>query len=359
MQTIHHCDLLPYNTFGISHHCDDLITYANSADAVFAAQKLCARTPMPPYMILGGGSNLLLTRDFHGTVVTPEKRFEVEVEKSGDDPDTVFLRCWAGTTFDDVAAWAVEHGYYGLENLSLVPGECGAAAVQNIGAYGAEIKDVLAYVEAVEISEEACQSRFSTEDFSYSYRYSRFKADWRDRYLFTYVVLRLSRTFTPRLDYGNIRQALQERGIQPEQVTPQQLRDTIIAIRQAKLPDPKDYGNAGSFFMNPVVDAETFQRLKAQHPNLRYFEVDSPASASADGNDSTPKRYKIPAGWLIDQCGWRGRALGRAGVYEKQALVLVNLGGASGQDIVDLMHAVQDDVMRKFGLRLEPEVNIR
>ncbi len=355
MRTIPHCDLLPYNTFGISHRCDELIIYADAGDAVSAVKKMCAKKPMPPYMILGGGSNLLLTHDFHGTVITPAKRFDVEVKQSAANPDAVFLRCWAGTTFDDVAAWAVEHGYYGLENLSLVPGECGAAAVQNIGAYGAEIKDVLVYAEAVEIGQELNEHLFAVDDFCYSYRYSRFKADWRDRFLFTHVIFRLSRTFTPRLDYGNIRQALQERGITPEQVTPQQLRDTIIAIRQAKLPDPKDYGNAGSFFMNPVVDEETFQRLKAQHPDLRYFVVDSPAGSS----DTASKRYKIPAGWLIDQCGWRGRALGQAGVYEKQALVLVNLGGASGQDIVDLMHAVQDDVMQKFGLRLEPEVNIR
>ncbi len=348
MKKIPHCNLLSYNTFGISQECDCLVAYDSQDDASRAAELIRSAGPDTPYMIIGGGSNLLLTDDFHGIVVTPEKRFDVEVVDRDDDPEHVYLRCWAGTTFDDVVAWAVEHGCYGLENLSLVPGECGAAAVQNIGAYGVEVKDVIFEVEAVSIFGQGETRKFTPEAIGYDYRYSRFKADWRDQYLFTYVVFRLSRTFMPHLDYGNIRQALEAKDISPETVTARQLRDTIIEIRQAKLPDPKTLGNAGSFFMNPVVDEATFQRLKAEHDNLRYFEVAGEAV-----------HYKIPAGWLIDQCGWKGRSLGRAGVYEKQALVLVNRGGASGKDIVELMHAIQEDVYEKFGLRLHPEVNIR
>ncbi len=364
MQIIPHCDLLPYNSFGISQHCDKLIRYSHTFDARRVTWELDDGSDTP-YMVIGGGSNLLFTRDFHGTIVTPEPYFDVEVHKLPYSDEHVDIRCWAGTTFDDVVDWAIEHGLYGLENLSLVPGQCGAAAVQNIGAYGVEIKDFVVSVDAVKIKNEKEGVRYQVflpSTLGYGYRRSRFKGDWHNEYLITYVWLRLSRKFKPKLDYGNIRQALQDKGIVPEEVTPRQLRDTIIEIRRAKLPDPKVLGNAGSFFMNPIVDEQTLNRLKAEHPDLRYFEMppeDDYFPYDDDEEEEPPHiQYKIPAGWLIEQCGWKGKRMGPAGVYEKQALVLVNHGGAKGQDIVNLMHAIQDDVKEKFGLELKPEVNI-
>ncbi len=340
MQTFTNASLLKRNTFGIDQRCDELLVYQNEADA--RAVALDGRLQTMPYLLLGGGSNLLLTRDFPGLVITPEKRFDVRVEQ--ESASDVVLRCWAGTTFDDVVAYAVEHGWHGMENLSLIPGECGASAVQNIGAYGAEAKDVIVDVEAVELGTGKVVV-MKAEDCGYSYRQSRFKHEWKDRFVILSVSYRLSKIFAPDLDYGNIRAELERRGIVARQLTARQLRSVIIDIRRAKLPDPEVTGNAGSFFMNPIVDELTFGRLKIAHPDLRYFDVGG-------------GYYKIPAGWMIDQCGWKGESLGPAGVYDKQALVLVNHGGAKGADIVALMHAVQADVKERFGLDLLPEVNV-
>lgn len=340
MQTFTNASLLKRNTFGIDQRCDELLVYQDEADAWAIA--LDSRLQTTPYFLLGGGSNLLLTRDFQGLVITPEKRFDVRVEQ--EDAAEVVLRCWAGTTFDDVVAYSVEHGWHGLENLSLIPGECGASAVQNIGAYGVEAKDVIVNVEAVEIGTGKTVV-IKAEDCGYGYRQSRFKHEWKDRYVILSVSYRLSKIFAPDLDYGNIRLELERRGIAVGELTARQLRDAIMDIRRAKLPDPEVMGNAGSFFMNPIVDKPTFNSLRTAHPDLRYFEV-------GEG------RYKIPAGWMIDQCGWKGKNLGPAGVYDRQALVLVNRGGAKGADIVALMHAVQADVKERFGLELCPEVNV-
>ncbi len=335
--------LLRDNTFQIDQKCDEYIVFANEGEAVELARSL-----KEPFLLLGGGSNLLLTTDFHGKVVTPEKRFDIAVELrygSGNEP---CLKCWAGTSFDGVVDYAVRHGYHGLENLSLIPGECGASAIQNIGAYGAEIKDVLLEVEAVEIGTGKVV-KIKAEDCGYSYRQSKFKHEWKNKYIVVYVTYQLHRAFKPELDYGNIRSQLAASGIEESQLTGEILRDIIIDIRQSKLPDPAVKGNAGSFFMNPIVDGAEFERLKASHPDLRYFEVPQP-----DGG----MKYKIPAGWMIDQCGWKGKSLGRAAVYDKQALILVNNGGASGKEVVELMKAVQKDVHDKFGLEINPEVNI-
>jgi UDP-N-acetylmuramate dehydrogenase len=229
-----------------------------------------------------------------------------------------------------------------MENLSLIPGDVGASAVQNIGAYGAEAKDVIERVEAVSITTgEVCT--FSGEDCCYGYRDSRFKREWKNQYLITHVTYRLSREYKPRLDYGNIRAELERQGISlPDAL---QLRQTIIDIRNAKLPDPKVTGNAGSFFMNPVVEREVYDRLAEQYPGMPHYDVDE-------------EHVKIPAGWMIDQCGWKGKSLGKAGVHDRQALVLVNRGGATGQDVIALCQAVCADVEQKFGIALHPEVNI-
>jgi UDP-N-acetylmuramate dehydrogenase len=252
------------------------------------------------------------------------------------------VSCGSGEVWDDVVAYCIAHGLYGMENLSLIPGDVGASAVQNIGAYGAEAKDLIVEVEAVEIASGRLVT-FRGEDCGYGYRDSKFKHEWKNKYLITYVTYQLSTTFEPRLDYGNIRSELERKGITTP--TAQQLRDTIIEIRNAKLPDPKVMGNAGSFFMNPIVSREKYETLAVQYEGMPHYNIDA-------------DKVKIPAGWMIDQCGWKGKSLGRAGVHDKQALVLVNRGGATGAEIVALCETIRKDVKAKFDIDIHPEVNI-
>ena len=322
-----------HNTFGIDARCRRFLEFEDDQEAMTVAEIL--RTTELPYIIIGGGSNLLLTRDFEGIVVR-------SAIKGHCFEDGYRMVCGSGETFDDMVATSIEAGYYGLENLSLIPGDVGASAVQNIGAYGVEAKDLILCVWAIEIATgKPCM--WGNKECEYGYRQSRFKHDWKNRYLITRVTYGLSRTFEPHLDYGNIRAELERKGI--TEPTAQQLRQTIIDIRNAKLPDPKVTGNAGSFFMNPVVSREKYEELAAQFADMPHYKVDE-------------QHEKIPAGWMIDQCGWKGRTMGRAGVHPKQALVLVNLGGATGSEIVALCNAIQQDVKVKFGIDIHPEVNI-
>ncbi len=335
MRTEHNFSLLHYNTFGIDARCDTFVEYATADEAAQLARQL----PGKPYLLLGGGSDLLLTGDFHGTVAHSAIRgFEV----SDDGADSVVVRCGSAEVWDEVVSRCISLGLHGMENLSLIPGEVGASAIQNIGAYGAEVKDLITEVEVVEIG-SGRHITLSKADCQYAYRDSRFKHDWRNRFLVCHVSYRLSRTFRPRLDYGNIRQQLSAMGVSDP--TPEQLRQAIISIRQAKLPDPKVMGNAGSFFVNPIVSREKYEELAAKWPNMPHYSLPD-------------DKEKIPAGWMIEQCGWKGRSLGRAGVHSKQALVLVNLGGATGADIVALMHRIQEDVSERFGISIKPEVNV-
>ncbi len=336
MKDIRNYSLLAHNTFGIEASCRRFLEYDTVEEAQQIVKGLTAADS--PLLILGGGSNLLLTGNYPGTVLhSAIKGIEVF------DSDFVYLRCGSGEVFDDVVAYAVAHGFHGAENLSIIPGEVGASAVQNIGAYGVEAKDLIYKVEAVEIATGKVVS-FGNADCQYSYRQSKFKHEWKDKYLITHVVYRLSKKFVPDLDYGNIRASLADRGI--EQPTAQQLREVIIDIRNAKLPDPRIQGNAGSFFMNPIVSKGMYEELAAQYPGMPHYTVDA-------------EHEKIPAGWMIDQCGWKGKSLGKAGVHDKQALVLVNRGGAKGEDIVRLCDAIRKDVKEKFDIDIEPEVNVR
>lgn len=350
MKDIRDYSLLAHNTFGIDAKCKRFLEYSSVEEAQQIVAGLTAADQ--PLLILGGGSNLLLTGDYEGTVIhSAIKGIEVLDNETlaaaeGENlknPDFVFLNCGSGEVFDDVVAYAVEHGYHGAENLSIIPGEVGASAVQNIGAYGVEAKDIIYKVEAVEIATGKLVV-FDNQDCQYSYRQSRFKHEWKDKYLVTHVIYRLSKHFVPDLDYGNIRTSLTAKGI--ENPTAQQLRDVIIEIRNAKLPDPKVQGNAGSFFMNPIVEKAKYEELAAQYSGMPHYTIDA-------GHE------KIPAGWMIDQCGWKGKSLGRAGVHDKQALVLVNRGGATGQEIVNLCETIRKDVKLKFGIDIHPEVNVK
>ena len=311
-----------------------------------------------PVMVLGGGSNLLFTKDFPGTVLHIALR---HCERSEE-----FWTLGAGVVFDDFCAQAAAEGLWGPENLSLIPGECGASAVQNIGAYGVEVKDILADIRAYDRAE----GRFVHIDpatCGYGYRTSKFKTEWKGRYIITAVTYRLSREPRPVLDYGGIRKALLARGVRvssetvasrplpkgplplmvprvaqvsEETLTPLVIRDTIIGIRREKLPDPAVTGSAGSFFCNPVVPEEVFRRIEGNPP---HYEV-------AGG-------IKVPAAWLIEQCGFKGARLGGAQVYPRQPLVIVNATGeASPQEIIGLEKQVIDAVREKFGITLHPEV---
>ena len=321
-----------HNTFGIEARCSRFLQYETVAEAQVVAQML--RESHTPYIIIGGGSNLLLTKDYEGIIVRSDI---LGIQLDGDR-----MTCGSGEVFDEMVESSLMAGLYGLENLSLIPGDVGASAVQNIGAYGVEAKDFIETIEAVEVQTGQLVT-IPAQDCGYGYRESRFKHEWKNQYLITHVTYRLSTTFKPHLDYGNIRAELERKGIQTP--TAQQLRATIIEIRQAKLPDPAVTGNAGSFFMNPIVPRSQYEALAAQYPAMPHYDVDA-------------GQVKIPAGWMIDQCGWKGKSLGRAGVHDKQALVLVNLGGATGQEIVTLCETIQRDVKEKFGIDIRPEVNI-
>ena len=340
MRDIKDYSLKEHNTFGIDAKCSRFLEYESVDEAMEVAKIL--RESAIPYIIIGGGSNLLLTKDYDGIVVHSRLTGTGPVSRKPQLTGLVPVSRGSGEVWDDVVAYCVGHGLYGMENLSLIPGDVGASAVQNIGAYGAEAKDLIAEIEAVEIASGQLVT-LRAEDCGYGYRESKFKHEWKNKYLITYVTYLLSTTFEPRLDYGNIRAELERKGI--AQPTAQQVRDTIIEIRQAKLPDPKVTGNAGSFFMNPIVSRGKYEALAKQYEGIPHYEVDA-------------DHVKIPAGWMIDQCGWKGRSLGRAGVHDKQALVLVNLGGATGAEIVTLCETIRADVKAKFGIEIYPEVNI-
>lgn len=325
--------LLRHNTFGIDAKCKRFIEYSSVEEAQQVARMITDADR--PLLILGGGSNLLLTGDYNGTVLHSGIRFL-------EQTDECHVRCGSGFIWDDVVDYCVANNLYGAENLSIIPGEVGASAVQNIGAYGAEAKDLIECVEAVEI-ETGQICRFTNTECAYSYRQSKFKHAWKNRFLITAVTYKLSKTYNPKLDYGNIRVALAAKGI--DNPTAMQLRETIIDIRNAKLPDPKVLGNAGSFFMNPVVPTHKYNQLAQQYVGMPHYTIDS-------------EYEKIPAGWLIEQCGWKGKALGKAAVHNKQALVLVNCGGATGSEVVQLYKTIQHDVKQKFDIEIKPEVNI-
>jgi len=327
--------LLLHNTFGMDVKATLFIEYGSVEEL-----KEVLRMPEVKegrWLHIGGGSNLLFTGDYPGAVLHSVIKGHEIVKENGEE---VIVRVGAGEVWDDFVAYTVAQGWYGAENLSLIPGEVGASAVQNIGAYGVEAKDLITEVEAVDVNTGE-ERVFKNEECGYAYRESVFKLSLKRRYVLTQVSFRLKKTPSYQLDYGNVRAELEKRGCG---LTLENVRQTIIDIRNAKLPDPKIQGNAGSFFMNPMVSRSQFEALLAQYPQMPHYEVDA-------------HRVKIPAAWMIDQCGWKGKQLGRAGVHDKQALVLVNLGGATGKEIIRLSEEIQKSVFDKFGVCISPEVN--
>lgn len=328
------CSLLPYHTFGMDVKASLFIEYASVEELKHILHEYL---PGTPWLHIGGGSNLLFMRDYPGVILhSAIKGYEILEENE----EEVIVRVGAGEVWDDFVAYTVKQGWYGAENLSLIPGEVGASAVQNIGAYGVEVKDLITHVEAIEVA--TGQERiFTNEECGYAYRESVFKLSLKRQFVLTKVSYRLKKTPSYHLDYGHVRAELEKRGYG---LTLENVRRTIIGIRQSKLPDPKVQGNAGSFFMNPIVSRTCFESLLARYPQMPHYEVDA-------------ERVKIPAAWMIDQCGWKGKQMGRAGVHHQQALVLVNLGGATGEEIIRLSEEIQKSVLNKFGVHISPEVN--
>lgn len=324
--------LLSYNTFGIDAQAAYFLEY-NSVDELM--KLILEGRVTKPFLHIGSGSNLLFTKNYEGVILHSCIK---GVEIVDETASTVDLRVGAGMLWDNFVAYCVDNGWFGSENLSLIPGEVGASAVQNIGAYGVEVKDLITAVETVCV--DGKERIYSVNECEYAYRDSIFKKRENRDVFITYVHFRLSKQEHYTIDYGTIRQEL---AVEPE-ITLQTVRKVIVRIRESKLPDPKILGNAGSFFMNPIVQRKQFENLKNNFPSIPFYEL-------VDG------RVKIPAGWLIEKSGWKGKSLGPAAVHEKQALVLVNLGGAKGSDIIALSDAVRASVKEMFGIEITPEVN--
>lgn len=334
-----HVSLKPYNTFGIDanarywveiNHENDLQTLLQLTDYVDT-----------PKLILGGGSNVLVCHDYDGLVV----RMNIQgIDVVRDDDAHIYLKAGAGVNWHELVMYCVERGYAGLENLSLIPGTVGAAPMQNIGAYGVELEQAFESLTAVHIRTGETRT-FNHADCCFGYRESVFKRELKGQYIITSVTFQLDRQPTFHTRYGAIRETLTEMGVSDENLSIKAISEAVIRIRRSKLPDPAQIGNAGSFFKNPEIPKHQFNALKAQYPTLPGY----PAGDSL---------VKVPAGWLIEQAGWKGYRSGDAGIHAKQALVLVNYGNATGEQIMALARQVQQSVLDKFGVSITPEVNV-
>ena len=329
-----HVSLKPYNTFGIEASARYFAVVEDLASLKAALGE--ERVRGLPLLVIGGGSNLLLTRDFPGLVLLMAIR---GIELLAEDAQALRVRATAGENWHGFVMHALAQGWHGLENLSLIPGTVGAAPIQNIGAYGVEQDSVFESLEALEIASGQVV-RMDAAACRFAYRDSVFKHAARDQFVILSVTYRLPKNAPVHADYADLKAELATRGI--TRPTPRDISDAVIAVRTRKLPDPALIGNAGSFFKNPIVSAEKLEALQVFYPKLVSYP-------QGDG------RHKLAAGWMIDQAGWKGRALGEAAVYDKQALVLVNQGGASGADIAALARAIQADIRTRYAVELEPE----
>ena len=327
-----------YTTFGIPATADHYFSIATKEELLDVLQHRIQ--PSTPVFILGGGSNVIFSKHYQGTILHLENKgiyFVQELPETGE----VLIEAEAGVVWTDFVQHCIAHGWHGTENLSAIPGTVGAAPVQNVGAYGMEAKDIIHSVHTIEMT-TGRERIFSHEECHFGYRDSIFKNELKGQYIVWSVTFHLSRNFTPNLHYKAIADALSSAGI--ENPTPQQLSDTIAAVRWAKLPRPEETGSAGSFFKNPVVDSSLYEKLKENYPDIVAYP--------ADGG------YKLAAGWLIEHAGWKGRSMGRCGVYDKQALVLVNLGECTGHEVIELADAITADVYKLFGVTLVKEAII-
>ena len=330
----HQYPLCEHNTFGLEVKAKQFISYNTVDELVEVLASL--RDKEEQILHIGGGSNLLFTKDFEGSILHSDIKFIQFVSR---DNCEVVVRVGSGVKWDDFCAEMASNNYYGCENLSYIPGEVGASAIQNIGAYGVEVESIIQQVETIEVA-TGKPRMFRTVECEYGYRDSVFKQRLQGQYIVTAVVHRLSALPVVHLDYGQLQQLRSQEGVP----TAQEIRDAVIAIRRSKLPEPEELGSAGSFFKNPVVPAAVFRQLAAAYSDVPHYVVDD-------------YHIKVPAAWLIEQCGWKGKRHGGAGVYEKQPLILVNRDHATPNDIMELAVLIQQSVFEKFHIQLEPEVN--
>ena len=335
MEILLNQSLLTYNTFGIN-ASTQFWANATSVDVLKEALTFSRDKRL---LILGGGSNLLLIDDWKGITIHVGLK---GIEKIGEDNEYYYVKAWAGENWHHFVLFCLENNFGGIENLSLIPGNVGAAPMQNIGAYGVEIKDVFYELEALNKADLSIR-KFSNEDCEFDYRSSIFKTHAKDQYIILNVTFRFSKEPVLNTSYGAIEQELDRLGVTSPDM--KDVSNAVIAIRSSKLPDPSKIGNAGSFFKNPVINASSFTKLKEEYPDVSAYP-------QADGT------VKVAAGWLIEKAGWKGKRMGSYGVHINQALVLVNYGGAKGQDIYDLSEEILQDIKVKFGITLEREVNI-
>jgi UDP-N-acetylmuramate dehydrogenase len=324
--------LLSHNTFGIDVKAEEFIEFYTVEEALDLSKTLKQKK----WFVLGQGSNLLFLNDFKGVVLHSGIR---QIEKIKEDDQFVYFEVGSGVVWDQFVEFCVKNNWSGIENLSSIPGEVGAAAVQNIGAYGMEVQEAIEKVKAIDTATSQLME-FSKENCQYGYRQSIFKNLYKGRYILTSVVFRLSKEPNFRLHYQHLEEEVRKRG----NINLQTIRETIIQIRSQKLPDFRTMGNAGSFFVNPVVSKVHFQRLQSEYPEIPHYYV-------------SETEEKIPAAWLIEQCGWKGKQVGKVAVHAKQPLVIVNCGGASGSEIKQLAEEIQLSVKNKFDIQLQPEVN--
>lgn len=337
MKILHNHPLISYNYFKIHAYAHELILIECEEDYV----ELINRTDFnkSPFLILGDGSNILFTRDYDGTCI---KTGLSDISIIRENEENAWLRIEAGMNWHDLVIKTIEMSLQGLENLSLIPGTVGAAPVQNIGAYGVEIEQFIDQVEALDLKGGEV-FHFNARDCEFKYRSSIFKNRYKNRFFIKSVTLQLNKKPSFNISYDKIQDTLELLNL--TEINAKNISDAVIHIRKSKLPDPAKIGNAGSFFKNPIIDKTDFEGLKAEFPRIPSYQVDK-------------FNFKIPAAWLIEECGWKGKRVGDAGVNPNQPLVLVNMGNASGKDILSLSEKIKKDVALKFGIELQPEVNI-
>lgn len=328
--------LKPYNSFGIDVNAHQYVSVENEEELLGILKRFYASE----LFVLGGGSNMLLTQDINKTVLHVNLKGIEVVEETAEE---VLVKACAGENWHEFVNYCLDHNYGGLENLSLIPGNVGTSPIQNIGAYGVELKDVMAYCETIN-RQTLSKELFYTKDCLFGYRDSVFKSKFKNQYIITSVVFRLAKAnHQLHIDYGSIQTELNSKHITSPTI--QDVSKAVIAIRESKLPNPKEIGNSGSFFKNPIVNPSTLKAVQTDFPDVPFYEIDK-------------NSVKIPAGWLIEKTGLKGYRKGDAGVHSKQALVLVNYGSATGKEIKNLAELVQKEVKRKFNIALETEVNI-
>ena len=336
MEIKHHFSLKKYNTFGIEAKAKQFVAVQSLVDL----KNILEENKTQKKFILGGGSNMLLTKDIDALVIHIDLKGKKILE---EDEDFAWVESQAGENWHEFVLWTIDQNFGGLENMSLIPGNVGTTPVQNIGAYGTEIKDTFVSCQAITIDNQEIKN-FLKEECNFGYRESIFKNDIKDQYIITSVVFKLTKkNHKINISYGDIIAELNKNNI--TKPTLKDVSNAVIAIRQSKLPDPKVLGNSGSFFKNPILIKSDFEKIHQQFPEMKYYDI-------------SETEVKVPAGWLIEQAGFKGKRFGDAGIHKNQALVLVNYGNATGQEILNVSRAIQETIFNKFGIHIEAEVNV-